>query len=219
MSFSVIIFLMSKRLRLLGRLYLLVFVFWGLYRLIFRLPEDFEEIILKPLIWLGPTLYVVFLKERKGFSSLGFTAKSFLPGVSKGLLFGAIFFVAGLSQNYIKNNSLSLTWENNLLSSLALAFVTAISEETLFRGYLQNRLEEMTKNNWLANIITSIGFCLIYLPISIFVYRYSLPQIFIYQILIFATSFSSGIFFSWTKGVWASILIHVFWSWPLLLFK
>lgn len=211
--------LMSKKLKLIGNLYVFIFVVWGLYRLIFRLPEAFEEIVLKPLVWLGPTFYIVFVKEKRGFSSLGYTKKSFLPGIKKGLLFGIVFFIVGLSINYLKNSGVSFVWENNFLTSLALVLITAISEETVFRGYIQNRLEELCKNSWLANIIASIGFCLVYLPISVLVYRYNIPQVFIFLVLVFLSSFGSGIFFSWTKGIWASILIHVFWSWPLLLFK
>lgn len=210
---------MNGKLRLVGRLYIFIFVVWGLYRLIFRLPENVEEIFLKPLIWLVPTFYIVFKIEKKSLSSLGYTTKNFGPSFLKGLIFGLLFLVVGLSLNYVRYGVFAL---KNLplgeifLPALFLSFVTAISEETVFRGYLLNRLWKMTKNSWVANFLTSIGFGLIHLPITVFVYHYSLPQIFIFTLLVFLSSLGSGLLFVWTKNIWASILIHVFWSWPIV---
>lgn len=213
---------MRERLRLIGRLYLIIFVLWGLYRLIFRLPEDIEEIVLKPILWLGPTFYIVFKIERKGLASLGYSAKHFGSDFLKGLIFGVSFIVVGLSLNYLRFGRLStqsLPMKEIFLPSLLLAFITAISEETVFRGYIMNRLSEMLKSPGAANFISSVGFSLVHLPISVFVYHYSLPQVFIFLVLIFLSSLGSGIAFSWTKTIWASILVHVFWTWPMVLLK
>jgi len=49
-------------------------VVWGFYRLIFRLPEEVEELFIKPVVWLLPVFYFL-RKEGKGISSLGFTLK------------------------------------------------------------------------------------------------------------------------------------------------
>lgn len=212
--------LVRQKLRLIGHLYLVIFVFWGLYRLIFRLPDNIEEIILKPLIWLGPTFYIVFKVEKKGLASLGYSAKNFGPSLVKGLAFGALFLLVGLSLNYLENGHLSiqsLPIKEFFLPSLLLSFITAISEETVFRGYIMNRLSGILKSDLAANVISSLGFCLVHLPITIFVYRYNLPQIFIFLSLVFLSSLGSGAVFSWTKTIWASILVHVFWAWPVAL--
>lgn len=211
---------MKGKLRLIGRLYLVIFVFWGLYRLIFRLPDNIEEIILKPLIWLGPTFYIVFKIEKKGLSSLGYSTKNFGSSLVKGLAFGILFLVVGLSLNYLKNGRFliqSLAVKEFFLPSLLLSFITAISEETVFRGYIMNRLSKILKNDIAANIVSSLGFCLVHLPITIFVYHYVFPQIFIFLTLVFLSSLGSGVIFSWTKTIWASILVHVFWAWPVAL--
>jgi len=211
---------MKGKLRLIGRLYLVIFVFWGLYRLIFRLPDNIEEIILKPLIWLGPTFYIVFKIEKKGLSSLGYSTKNFSASLVKGLAFGILFLVVGLSLNYLKNGRFliqSLAVKEFFLPSLLLSFITAISEETVFRGYIMNRLSKILKSDIAANIVSSLGFCLVHLPITIFVYHYVFPQIFIFLTLVFLSSLGSGVIFSWTKTIWASILVHVFWAWPVAL--
>jgi len=213
---------MRAKVRLMGRLYLFIFVLWGLYRLIFRLPGEVEELFLKPLLWLVPTFYVVYIVEKKGLSSLGFGLKNLLKDISRGLLFSLLFFLIGLSINYIKNNFFSFTeifLNNNYVFMLLFSLVTAVCEETVFRGYFQNRLEQLTKNKLFSNIIASALFVLIYLPITVFAYHYSLPQIFIFLTLVFLGSFGSGLLFSWTGTVWASIIIHFFWSWPTTIFK
>lgn len=211
---------MKGKLRLIGRLYLIIFVFWGLYRLIFRLPDNIEEIVLKPIIWLGPTFYIVFKIEKKGLSSLGYSTKNFGSSLVKGLAFGILFLIVGLSLNYLKNGRFliqNLPVKEFFLPSLLLSFITAISEETVFRGYIMNRLSKILKSDSVANIVSSLGFCLVHLPITIFVYHYVLPQIFIFLALVFLSSLGSGLTFSWTKTIWASILVHVFWAWPVAL--
>jgi len=210
---------MKDKLRLVGRLYLIIFVFWGLYRLIFRLPDYIEEIVLKPIVWLGPTFYIVFKIEKRDLSSLGYSVKNFGSSLLRGLLFGFLFLLVGLSLNYLKGG-VSLVQNfpsvNLFLPIFLLSFVTAISEETVFRGYIMNRLSNILKNDFAANIISSFGFCLIHLPITIFVYHYVLPKAFIFLLLIFLSSLGSGLVFSWTKTIWASIIIHVFWAWPIV---
>lgn len=213
---------MKEKLHHIGRLYLFIFALWGLYRLIFRLPENVEEIILKPLIWLIPTFYIVFKIEKKGFSSLGYSLNTLKLGILRGLEFGLLFLVVGLSLNYLRYGQfslLNLPTKEIFLPSLLLSFITAISEETVFRGYIMSRLRDVLKSWGGSNFVTSIGYTLIHLPIIIFVFHYSLPQIFIFLTLIFLTSLGSGLLYSWTGSIWSSILVHVFWSWPIVFLK
>jgi len=209
-----------EKLRRIGKLYLIVFIFWGLYRLIFRLPEEVEEIILKPIVWLGPTFYLVFKVEKKGLSSLGYSFKSLRSSLGKGLIFGILFLGMGLILQVLRGRS--ILWGNLLnyqflLSTFGLALMTALSEETVFRGYILNRLEEVLGKSLVPNIITSIGFALIHLPVSVFVYHLALPQLFSYLLLVFLSSMGSGLIFSWSGGIWGAILVHVFLVWPMIL--
>lgn len=211
---------MREKLRRIGKLYLIVFIFWGLYRLIFRLPEEVEEIILKPIVWLGPTFYLVFKVEKKGLSSLGYSFKSLRSSLEKGLIFGILFLGMGLILQVLRGRS--ILWGNLLnyqflLSTFGLALMTALSEETVFRGYILNRLEEVLGKSLVPNIITSIGFALIHLPVSVFVYHLALPQLFSYLLLVFLSSMGSGLIFSWSGGIWGAILVHVFLVWPMIL--
>ena len=188
--------------------------------MIFRLPEEVEEIILKPIVWLGPTFYLVFKVEKKGLSSLGYSFKSLRSSLEKGLIFGILFLGMGLILQVLRGRS--ILWGNLLnyqflLSTFGLALMTALSEETVFRGYILNRLEEVLGKSLVPNIITSIGFALIHLPVSVFVYHLALPQLFSYLLLVFLSSMGSGLIFSWSGGIWGAILVHVFLVWPMIL--
>jgi hypothetical protein len=38
-------------------------VFWGCYRFLFKFPDELEELVIKPILWLLPIAY--FLKKKR----------------------------------------------------------------------------------------------------------------------------------------------------------
>ena len=58
-----------------------------------------------------------------------------------------------------------------LLPALGLSFATAISEEIAFRGYVFTRVWKFMNNEFYANILTSIFWAVIHVPITIFVWK------------------------------------------------
>jgi len=69
-------------------------VVWGFYRMLFKLPEEIEEVVVKPLIWLLPVLYFV-RQERGNLASIGITFKNLFPAVYLALGLGAVFAIEG----------------------------------------------------------------------------------------------------------------------------
>lgn len=208
--------------RILG-LYTFVFIIWGCYRFLFRLPEEVEEIILKPIIWLGPVFYLLY-KEKESLSSIGWSTKNLFRSLYLGIGLGLVFAFEGLATHAVKYQGfqfIKLPYPTIpvFLAALALSFVTAVSEETTFRGYIFSRLWRVLKKEWTANTIVSVLFCLIHLPMTIFILHYTPIQILIYLFLIFLSSLGSGFLFARTGTIIASILLHVFWSWPIILFR
>jgi hypothetical protein len=63
---------------------LTVFVYlllvWGFYRFYFHLPQEIEEVVVKPILWLFPVFYLV-KKEKAKLGSLGLTIKKFFPAI------------------------------------------------------------------------------------------------------------------------------------------
>ncbi len=213
---------MRERVRRVFGLFAFVFIFWGCYRLIFKLPENFEELVLKPIFWLGPTFWLTLKVEKETLSSLGITTKNLFKSLYLGLGLGAAFLLIALIGNFLKFQSFDFASfglsPSAFLISFGLSLATAVSEEIVFRGYLFSRLRKILKNQE-ANLLTGLLFVLIHLPISIFQYHYSLVELVFYASLVLIFSLGSGFLLLKTENLASSILAHVLWSWSIALFR
>lgn len=204
-------------------LYSILLVVWGFYRVLFKLPQEVEELILKPIIWLGPLFYFL-AKEKKGLSSVGWTFKGLFKGIYWGLGLGILFGAIAIFSNSLKyGGGLSLSPDilngENLLLGLSLSFVTAIAEETVFRGYIFNRLTDYLGNSLVANIMTTIGWGIIHLPVLIFSYHFGLSVVILQLFLSCIFSFGASLIFARTQNIISPILLNVLWTWPIVLFR
>jgi membrane protease YdiL (CAAX protease family) len=196
-------------------------IVWGFYRLLFKLPEEIEELIIKPIIWLLPVIYLV-RKEGGNLSSVGITTKKLFPAIYFTLALGAVFAIEAVFINFVKYDGFEFAaniGEKALLTSLGISFVTAFSEEVSFRGYLFNRVWGALDNEWLANIITSVVWALVHVPIAIFVWKLSLTSALIYLFLTALFGVGSAFVFARTRNIFSSILLHILWQWPIILFR
>ncbi|MBU0572763.1 CPBP family intramembrane metalloprotease [Patescibacteria group bacterium] len=196
-------------------------VVWGFYRLLFKLPEEIEELIIKPIVWLLPVIYLV-KKEGGNLSSVGITIKKLFPAIYFTLALGAVFAIEAIIINFVKYGGFEFTaniGEKALLASLGISFVTAFSEEVSFRGYLFNRVWGALNNEWLANITTSVVWALVHVPVVIFVWKLSLISSLVYLFLTALFGVGSAFVFARTRNVFSSILLHILWQWPIILFR
>jgi membrane protease YdiL (CAAX protease family) len=117
-------------------------------------------------------------------------------------------------------NLVSLGYSSTFFLGLfVISLATAFSEETVFRGYIFNRLWQIWRKEWLANIVSSLLFVIIYLPVGVFVLGYTPVVMLAYLFFVFIFAFGSAFVFGRTQNVLSSILLHVFWSWPIVLFR
>lgn len=196
-------------------------VVWGFYRMIFKFPEEVEELFIKPVVWLIPVFYLL-KKEKLGLKSLGITTENLFPAIYLALGLGVIFAIEGVIVNFVKHGGVDFSaniGQKAFIFALGLSLVTAISEEITFRGYLFNRVWHALKNEWLANILTSVVWALVHLPIAIFWWKLSVTGTAGYLILITIFGFGSAFIFARTKNIISSILLHVMWAWPIILFR
>ncbi|MBI4059173.1 CPBP family intramembrane metalloprotease [Candidatus Microgenomates bacterium] len=209
-------------------LYAFIFVVWGFYRLLFKLPEVVEELMLKLLVWLVP-LYWVLAKEgvsssAEALKSVGWTNKNIFKSIYLAIGLGVLFAAEGMIINSVKYggsfNFLQISLSGvALLGALGLSLVTAISEETVFRGFIFSRVWQAMNNEWKANILTSIAWSLVHLPITIFVFKYDPAQIASFLLLTFLFGAASSFVYARTGNIASSVLLHVFWEWPIILFR
>jgi len=201
--------------------YVYLLIVWGFYRLLIKFPEPFDELIVKPAIWLFPTYYLLWI-EKADLESIGLSFKNAFLSLYFMIFLGIVFLLAGFGVNFLKYGTtfyLSNLGETEFLSAVILSFLTAFSEEVAFRGYIFDRVWNSLNSQWSATIITSIGWVLIHLPISIFDWRLTFYQLFIYCILLFLFSVGASIVYARTKNVFAVVFLHVLWQWPIILFR
>lgn len=216
-----------RPLRNIISLYAFIFVVWGFYRLIFRFPPEVEELILKPIVWLGP-LWFILLKEglaspAVALKSVGWTKKNIFKSIYLAIGLGILFAVEGGIVNSIKYggsfNFINLNLAPSVfLGALGLSLATAISEETVFRGFIFGRLSRLL-GEWKASLATSIGWAAVHLPIVIFVFKYDVPQTLSFLFLTFLFGIASAFVYARTGNILSSVLLHVFWEWPIILFR
>lgn len=198
-----------------------ILVVWGFYRFLFKLPDELEEVVIKPLVWLIPVYFLVS-KEKMGLNSVGITSKKLFTSLYLALALGMVFAVEGLIINMVKYGGLDFSANlgmHNLWASLGISLATATSEEIVFRGYIFNRLWLIVKKEWLANIITSIVWGVVHIPIAIFGWQLDMGSTIGYLILTTIFGVGSAFVFARTKNVASSIFLHVFWEWPIILFR
>ncbi len=196
-------------------------IVWGFYRFLFRLPEEVEELFIKPLIWLVPVYYFM-KKENAGLASLGVTTKNLFSSIYLALGLGAFFALEGVLVNVVKYDQIEFNaniGQTALLLSLGISLATAISEELAFRGYLFTRLSYALGSDVKSNLVTSLVWGLIHLPISFLWHELSFSGIAGFFILTTMFGLGSAFIFSKTKNILSSVLLHVFWSWPIILFR
>ncbi len=196
-------------------------VVWGFYRLLFQLPEEIEEFFIKPIIWLVPTFFLLW-REKSGLSSVGLTLKNLFPAIYFSLALGTLFVLEAMVINYLKHDKFdfgSFIGGKPLLASFVITLATAVSEEIAFRGFLFNRVWYALGKEWTANLITSVVWAVIHVPVTVFVWKFDLYSSVVYLLLVTLFGVGSAWVFARTKNVTSSILLHVLWQWPIILFR
>lgn len=202
-------------------LFAYLLIVWGFYRFLFKFPETTEDLIIKPILWLIPVAYIV-KKEKLGFKSVGITLKNLFPSIYMALALGAFFAIIGVFINMIKYGQVDFSANlggTPFFNALFLSFVTGLTEEVTFRGYILNRVLYALGDEWKANIIVSLAWALVHLPIAVFWWKLDFTGTM--GILVLTTFFGlgSGFVFAKTKNVFSSVFLHVLWGWPIILFR
>lgn len=199
-----------------------LFLIWGFYRFLFKLPDEVEELVIKPVIWLLPVLFLL-KKEKKDFDSIGITLKNLFPAIYYALGLGAFFVIEAVFVNFVKYGGQFDLGANignmSLMPALGLSLATAISEEITFRGYIFTRINGYIKNDLWSNLVTSLFWSVIHVPVTVFVWKLDLTASLTYLFLTAIFGVGSAFVFSKTKNITSSILLHVLWQWPIILFR
>lgn len=204
----------------------IIFIVWAFYRAYYVLPESIDELIIKPLVFAVPVIFLVWIWENKPLKYLGlsFSARGFMVDLYIGVVLGILLAVEGLIANYLKYGKFSfgpieaLFLAGGVGSFLAVNLATSVSEEILGRGYLYNRLFKASKQQMASAIVASALFTLIHLPIMFTRLYLTGNALIFYPLSIFSMGMVNSYLFTLRGTLVLPILVHTFWNMTISLY-
>lgn len=201
-------------------IWLWIFIIWSIYRYSFFFPEWLDELVVKPLVFLGPIAWLL-KKEKKGWETVGLKKGHFFQDIYLGVFLGILFAVEGLAANYLKYGRFSFApilplEEWGVLGVLGLSLATSFSEEILGRGFLFQRIFQKSRRLIKAAGYSSLLFLMLHLPIAL--RNLSSWTLVVYLFSVFTLGLVNAIIFSVRKTLTLPILIHSFWNMTVALY-
>ncbi len=196
-------------------LWLVSVVIWSLYRYFFRTtPELFEELFLKPIVFVGLTLWFLSQNGHITAGSMGFRGENKKQIILWGGGFGLFLVLESIIvEVLIKRGQFILP--NNLLSIIILLTIpiaTAISEEILYRGLIMEQLWQQLNNEWTANLISTLLFIISHIAQGIFMLHYGDAELLKYFLLMGILGFADGFIYQQTRSIYATVIFHSAWN-------
>jgi len=210
-----------KKIKYLYIYFVYLFLVWGFYRVFFKFPETIDEFLVKPVVWLLP-LFFLLKREKLPAKFLGLTTKNLFKSVYLAIFLGLVFSIEALVMNFVKHGGFdfgSYIGNKTLGYSLLISLATAISEEVSFRGYVYGKFVDYFKSEWLANLASNVLWTLIHVPATFFVFNLRGSMAFTYLLLTAVYGIGSAFIYARTKNISSSILLHILWEWPIVLFR
>ncbi len=197
--------------------YAVIFVLWGLYRLLFRFPTVVEELVFKPLVFLLPVLSVLSGEGKRGrmlFEAFGLRRAGLALSIYFGLTLGVVYFLVVRLASFIPSGErLVLTVSAfPFFGLLGLSLATAVWEQMVFSGFVLSRLYLFFRNEWESVALTAFLYTLLHLPILWLESHASISFIVIQLILFFLVGMGNAILMLRTRNLVAPILSHTFWA-------
>ncbi len=168
-----------------------------------------QEVILSFFSLLGTLLVIwIFMKflDKEKFINLGFETKNRLNEFLIGIIIGAVIMSTGylllllLGEIYFQKTIIDF---KEIILSIILFIVIAVSEEILMRGYILRNLM-ISFNKYVALLISAIVFSLIH-GFNPNIDLFSMTNIFLAGILL-------GLSYIHTQNLWFPIALHLSWN-------
>jgi membrane protease YdiL (CAAX protease family) len=157
------------------------------------------------LMALPPILYLRFVDRRNPLEYLKLTT-NIRRGIAWGILLSAAFIVIHVAYFIARRGTdfSAVDWEGGLN---AFSFAV-LAEEILFRGFILQKLREMT-GFWKANILTSILFVAIHWPGWLLITHKPISEVLVLSTSIFGLSLLFGYALKKTESLLAAISVHI----------
>lgn len=203
------------------RVYAGVFAVWGMYRLLFRLPEEIEETFLKPLAFVGIAILTEKPKSWVKYFSDIWGRGDWLAASGLGLLFALGYVAAYGFSSFLSFGSLSFgeLGGNAVLPFILIGILTSVWEEWLFSGYVLSHIKADIKGVWLPMLMTASMFAAVHLPVLVIWHKFA-PQTVIFQLIMLLILGTGNAYLMLRSGnLIAPVISHFGWGLAVFLFK
>lgn len=187
---------------------------WGIYRSLFTQPEWLEELIFKPVVFVGPVMFYLWKRERLTWERLGVRTGSKKKILLWGFGFGLFLVAESVVVSLIKKQAVNGAFftPGSLTQATLVSLATAVSEEVLYRGFLLERVRKVVGSIFQANLLVSVLFSAAHLVMGYFVLHLSGIDMVSYLWLIFILGFADGFIYLETGSVLTPIITHSLWN-------
>lgn len=206
--------------------YVVIFILWGLYRLLFRFPIGIEELLFKPLVFLPPVLSVLVgegMNVHQALSVFGLRRRGLALSIYYGLTLGVVFFLAVRLGGFVSVRAPFRfgvpVAASGVLSISLISLATAIWEQIVFSGFMLSRFQQVTHDEWGSATFTAVLFTLLHLPILLLESSVSFVSVAIELLLFFLVGFGNSVLMLRTRNIVAPVLSHTFWAMAVGLFS
>lgn len=203
------------------KVYAGVFAVWGMYRLLFRLPEEIEETFLKPLVFVGIAILMEKPKSWVKYFSEIWGKGDWLTASGWGLLFALGYVVVYGFSSFLSFGSLQQgeLGSNTILSFILIGILTSVWEEWLFSGYILSHIKADIKGVWRPILTTASMFAAVHLPILVMWHKFT-PQTVVFQsIMLLILGTGNAYLMSKSKNLLAPVISHFGWGLAIFLFR
>lgn len=196
--------------------YFLVLLIKNLTSFSMRLPEQNLAFLGLILIWILVVILLIIVRngEKRAFSSIGFksiSGKEILLAVGVGIVLSlTVPLFTLIASQVIPANSAGIddVVSNTSWWLIFVSILTAgITEEIVFRGYIIERMVEITKKNWIGILVSVIAFVL---P-----HTMSWNMTHVIAVVLPLGLILSGLYL-WKRNVVFNMIVHIVIDFPLV---
>lgn len=166
--------------------------------------------ILSILILFVGLGFVLFSKEK--LNTIGITRKN----LKQSFLYGILGFIILLTFIILSNTIIEgkkVVFQLPTIITVITFIVVAISEEVVFRGYIQTRLTGLIKNNVITSCINAFLFLSTHYPVRWAASGFSITILSgFYVVCLILLHFVCDLVYRKTNCIWGSYLLHILYN-------
>ena len=172
----------------------------------YKICENYMlTVFIKNLFTLSPVIIYGIIKKEK-LNSMGISSTNFIKSFNLGIISGITFLI--LIYLFERKNDINIYSLENYKIFLEY-FIVAVSEEILFRGFLQNKLVK-----WLGNmkgvILAALIFSLFHFPQRVLVQGLEYSDAILYCFALFPLSLIFGYIMHKSQNIIGISIFHTF---------